>query len=424
MKTMIPDRADLLEQLRHANQSVVAWVAIRVVAIGALASMIRWDQVIQEPILSATAGLVMVGPFVMALLMIWGQKKKRLEDIKETTRFGDLDKYKLQSLFRETLQKLRLPDDRIPVFVTNDKSLNASAVRLGRLFGSLDGIYLNRQLLHKLDGDEIQAIMGHELGHYYRFYLTGDRFRLLTLAFGILIAIFVVQAIEIEGMIGFFVLSITAFFFWRISGMGMLKHGKAIEHLCDDFGAQVNGIEPSISGLIKSGLDAEQRQLLELELLARTAQHQSLSQKDVAAAVEKATPFGHVADDELYESVQQELRAKAKANQQTSLSGFLKYMWEAEDADDPDYLEQLQQQAKLVNQMQRLDWESLLDDPRDVRFNERQIEKLVEMIEANPKHVLFRLINVDDGVHPPLPNRIRYLWKNRNSDSSLLANTY
>ncbi|MCM2371441.1 M48 family metallopeptidase [Aporhodopirellula aestuarii] len=424
MPSKIPDRADLLEQLRLANRFVAFWVVFRLIAIGSLAAIIRWDGVLQEPIVSVTACLVIIGPFAMELMMIWGQKKKRLEEIKETTRFGDLDKYKLQTLFRETLQKLRLPDQRISVFVTNDKSLNAGALRQGRLFASLDGIYLNRQVLHKLEGDEIQAIMGHELGHYYRFYLAGDRFRLLTLALGILIAIFVVQAAMLDDIIGFFVLSITSFFFWRISSMGMLKHGKAIEHLCDDLGAQVNGIEPSISGLMKIGLDAEQRQLIELELLARTAKHEILSQKDVLAAVEKATPFGHVADNDLYESVEQELRAKAKSKQQASLSGFLQYLWEADDSDDEDYHDELQQRARAVNQMQRLDWESLLDNPREVRFTQSQVEKLVEMIEANPTHTLFRLLHVNDGVHPPLANRILYLWKNRHSDASLIANNW
>lgn len=424
MTDAIPDRADLLEQLRRANQYVTFTVALRLVLIGTLAAVIRWDRVLQEPVLSVTAGLVMLGPFIKDLLMIWGQRKKRLEDIKETTRFGDLDKYKLQSLYRDTLKKLRLPDEHIPVFVTNDKTLNAGAVRIGRFFGSLDGIYLHRQILHKLDGDEIQDIMGHELGHYYRFYLNADRFRILTLAIGVLVAILVIQASDLGDTVGFFAVMISSFFFWQISGMGMLKHGRAIEYLCDDFGAQVNGIESSVSGLIKLGLDDEQRQHLELEMLGRTANHKTLTQRDVATAIEKATPFGHVADEHLYESVKQELRTRAEANRQTSLSGFLRYMWEADSVDDEDYAEQLQKQAKLLNRLQRLDWESLLDDRQQIRFTESQIEQLVRMIETNPRHVLFRTIQIDDGVHPPIANRIRYLWKNRRSDISLFGNTF
>ncbi len=416
MSKPIPDRDDLLEQLRRANSSTFAWVTIRLIAVVALAVLIDWPQVLQTPIVTGTACLVLIGPFIMELLTIWGQKKKRLEDIKETTRFGDLDKYKLQTLFQQTLKKLSLPDERIAVYVSNDKSLNAGALRLGRLFGSLDGIYLNRQILHKLREDEIQAVMGHELGHYYRFYLTGDRFRLLTLTLGTLLAIFVVQKTGLEDIFGFLLLAIISFYFWRVSGMGMLKHGQAIEHLCDDFGARVNGIESSISGLIRIGLDAEQRQHLELELLARTGKHEVLTQRDVLAAVEKSIPYGHVADDQLYESVQAELKAKAQAKRQTSISGFFRYLWESEDADDEDHMDELQRRAKHINQMQRLDWESVLGTSRDVRLRESQIERLVQMIEDNPQHVLFRLLEQNDGVHPPLTDRIRYLWKNREGE--------
>jgi Zn-dependent protease with chaperone function len=415
MSKPIPDRDDLLEQLRRANSSTFAWVTIRLIAVVALAALIDWRQVLQTPIVTGTACLVLIGPFIMELLTIWGQKKKRLEDIKETTRFGDLDKYRLQTLFQQTLKKLSLPDERIAVYVTNDKSLNAGALRLGRLFGSLDGIYLNRQILHKLREDEIQAVMGHELGHFYRFYLTGDRFRLLTLALGTLLAIFVVQKTGLEDIFGFLLLAIISFYFWRVSGMGMLKHGQAIEFLCDDFGARVNGIESSISGLMKIGLDAEQRQHLELELLARTGKHEVLTQRDVLAAVEKSIPYGHVADDQLYESVQAELKAKAQTKQQTSIAGFFRYLWESDEADDEDYMDELQRRAKHINQMQRLNWESVLGTSLDVRFSESQIERLVQMIDDNPQHVLFRLLDQNDGVHPPLSDRIRYLWKNRDN---------
>jgi Zn-dependent protease with chaperone function len=415
MSKPIPDRDDLLEQLRRANSSTFAWVTIRLIAVVALAVLIDWREVLQTPIVTGTACLVLIGPFIMELLTIWGQKKKRLEDIKETTRFGDLDKYRLQTLFQQTLKKLSLPDERIAVYVTNDKSLNAGALRLGRLFGSLDGIYLNRQILHKLREDEIQAVMGHELGHFYRFYLTGDRFRLLSLALGTLLAIFVVQKTGLEDIFGFLLLAIISFYFWRVSGMGMLKHGQAIEFLCDDFGARVNGIESSISGLMKIGLDAEQRQHLELELLARTGKHEVLTQRDVLAAVEKSIPYGHVADDQLYESVQAELKAKAQTKRQTSIAGFFRYLWESDEADDEDYMDELQRRAKHINQMQRLNWESVLDTSLDVRFSESQVERLVQMIDDNPQHVLFRLLDQNDGVHPPLSDRIRYLWKNRDN---------
>ena len=418
----VPAREDLLAQLDRANQYVWLWLGTRLTAIMVLGALIEWDRVVMTPIVSVTAALVILGPFAMELMKIWGQKKKRLEDIKDQTRFGELDKHQLQNLYRETLQRLKLPDERLPVYVTSDKSLNAGALRLGKWFGGFNGIYLNRQLLHKLRGDEVQSIMGHELGHYYRFNLAGDRFRLVTLLLGTFVAIFVVQSIHLEGFLGFIVLSMTSYGFWLISGLAMLRHGNAIEHLCDDLGAQVHGIAPSVNALLKCGLDAEMRYMIQLELLARSAKNEMLTPGEVVAAVEKAIPYGKVAEVELYDSVQRELKDKAKSNQQASLSGFLKYLWDS-DRDDEDDMEDLQQQARQINQLQRLDWELLLDDPDDVRFSQSQIDQLIHLMEASPGKVLFRLpdaLGRTDGIHPPLATRILYLGKNRQSAVGVL----
>ncbi|MCO8121793.1 M48 family metalloprotease [Stieleria sp. TO1_6] len=420
----VPDREELLDQLRRANRYTWLWIATRLVAIAALVYLIRWDNVVLAPIVSVTACMVILGPFLMSVLRVWGQKKKRIEDIKESTRFGDLDKHKLQSLYSETLRRLKLPDERLPVYVTSDKSLNAGALRLGSLFGRLNGIYLNRQVLHKLRGEEVQSIMGHELGHYYRFNLAGDRFRILTLVLGALVGIFAVQATNLNGFLGFVVLSVVSYGFWTISNLPMMRYGRTIEYLCDDLGAQVQGVEAAISGLLKVGLDAETRTLIHLELLAQHSGNALLSPQDVSDAIDRGTPYGHAAEPELYESIGREIEQKRRANQQTSLTGFLKYIWESDDEDEDDLKERLEMQAKAINQIQRLEWESVLDDPDDIRLTERQAENLVQLILSSPGKYLFRvpeMIGQSDGIHPPIEQRILYLWKNRNLDTELVV---
>ncbi|TWT51285.1 Protease HtpX [Rubripirellula amarantea] len=416
----VPDREDLLNQLQQANQYTWLWIVIRLAAIAALIALISWQQVVFAPIVSVTACLVILGPFMMELAQIWGKHKKRLEDVKESTRFGDLDKHSLRSLYQNVLKRLQLPDDHLPVYITNDKSLNAGALRLGRLFGGLNGIYLNRQVLHKLQGEEVQAIMGHELGHYYKFNVAGDRFRLLTLVLGALVGVYAVQIIQLDGFLGFIVMSGVSGFFWYISSLDRVRHGQAIEYLCDDFGAQVNGIEASISGLLKVGLDSETRFLIELELMAVNADNELLTPQEISQAIEKATPYGHTPEPELYDSIRLELRRKAKANQQASISGFIKYMWES-DRDDEDLKEELQARAKAVNQIDRMDWETVWQDHEHSPLHLDQVERLVQMIAESPKKSLFRIPESlsSDGIHPPMKLRILYLWKNRNSPTKL-----
>jgi Zn-dependent protease with chaperone function len=418
----VPDRESLLRQLRSANQFTWLSLATRLIALVTLAVLIRWQEVVFAPIVSLTACLVIVGPFIMSVLRIWGQRKKRLEDLKESTRFGDFDKHKLASLYRETVQILKLPSTKLPVYITSDKSLNAGSVRLGLFFGLLNGIYLNRQVLHKLRGDEIQAIMGHELGHYYRFYLASDQYRILTLVLGAIVGIFTVQVARLDGFAGFIALSLISYGFWYVSGLSTLRHGPAIEYLCDDLGGQVHGIESAISGLLKVGHDTESRYLLQLELLARCADNPLLSPQEVLDSIEKALPYGHASETEMYESVRRELKQRSQQNRRVSLSGFLKYLSES-DRDEEDIKEELQNQAKQVNQIQRIEWESILDDPQEIRLNESQLKQLVQLIVNSPGQSLFRIPETaGDGVHPPIASRILYLWKNRNSKAELRLN--
>jgi Zn-dependent protease with chaperone function len=419
----VPDREALLEQLRRANQSTWIWIALQIVAAVILAFLIRWDQVLQAPIVSIGAGIVIVGPFFSELFYLWGQKKKRLEDIKESSRFGEFDKYDLQRLFDDTRKRLQVPMEKLPVYVVNEKSMNAAALPLGRLFGWVNGIYLHRQLLHHVNARELQSVIGHELGHYYRFYTNGSRFRLLTLVLGVLLGVFAVQQIQLDGILGFIVMSMISSAFWMFSGISMSRHGYAIEHLCDDLGAQVHGIEAAVSSLMKVNLNAEIQYLIQLEVMALNADHKLLTPQDIAAAIEKATPFGYNAEPELFEKIQRELKEKSAAKQQVSLSGFIKYMREL-DEDDEDFKEELAAQAKLVNKIDRLDWESILDDPKTVRFSLPQIESLVQMILNSPGKSLFRIPQggqYSDGIHPPIALRILYLWKNRNSRAPLVV---
>ncbi len=153
-------------------------------------------------------------------------KKKRIEDLQEKTRFGEFDKHRLRTLFQDTLRRLRLPDDRLPVFIVADKSMNAMMmhVGMGSLLKSINGIYLHRQSLHKLNSDEVQDLMGHELGHYYRHFLVADRYRLLTLALGALIGLFVAQLLGMEGMFSMVALVASSHAFWWVTSLPQRRH--------------------------------------------------------------------------------------------------------------------------------------------------------------------------------------------------------
>ncbi len=410
----IPARAQLIEQIQLANRIAGPWVLMQFILTVAIALGIDWPQIVEEPLFSIVAVLVIVGPHVMGILRQYGLNKREIGQLKDHTRLGEFDKFRLRSLMDDTLSRLRLPAPGPPVYITADKSLNASALHLGfgGFFRSLNGVYLNRQLLHRLTPAEVQDIIGHELGHFYRYYLLSQRFRGITLLLGAMSGVLVTQWIGMSSVVSLVALSVCGSACWMVSGWLDLRNALSIEYLCDDFGAQVHGINVSIHGLLKLGADSElQLAIRQQELLSR--RHGNLNARDVIAAIEAAIPYGHTTPEMLESAVEESLKRRSQHRRNVSLTGFLEYAWQG---DDETEIEEAAKQIRRLQTIPRLNWESLLDHSGQIDLNERRIEQLVNLIEENPDKVLFRLPDEagdTDGVHPSLRLRILYLWKNR-----------
>jgi Zn-dependent protease with chaperone function len=415
-RTRPPRREDLLRRIEAANRWSLPIALIQLVAIALIVYLIDWQQAIAEPLVTTVAIGAIVGPFMMGLLRFWSSKKKRIEDLQEQTRFGEFDKHRLKSLFQDTLRRLRLPDDRLPVFVVADKSMNAMMmhVGMGSLLRSMNGIYLHRQVLHKLNADEVQDIMGHELGHYYKHYILADRYRWLTLILGSVAGLYVAQLLGAEGAFTIMALIACSQGLWWLAAIPHAMHAMAIEYLCDDLGAQVHGVATSVSGLMKLGAEAEILTAVQQQAVF-SANRGNLNAREIVEAIEAAIPYGHASTAELQAAVEKQL--KRKSQQGASLGGFLHYMWNSDvEAEATAVFERETQKLKALQRIPRLDWESLLDDPRQLQFSDRALEKLVALIESQPDGALFHTaeaLGESDGMHPPLKQRILYLWYNR-----------
>ncbi len=412
----VPRRQQLLQQIETANRWGVMLAVAQFLAVIVLAILIDWNRAIAEPWVTTVAIGAVVGPFAMELLRFWVVKKKRIEELKEQTRFGDFDKHKLAKLYQDTLRRLRLPDDRLPVYVVADKSMNAAMmhVGMGRLFRALNGIYLNRQVLHKLSADEIQDIMGHELGHYYRHYLLSDRYRLLTLVLGSMLGMLVAQSLGMEGFFSMIALLVCSQAFWWVAAWQRARHSMAIEFLCDDLGAQVNGISTSVAGLMKLGAEMEVLTAIQQQAILSSSQGK-LDAHEVVEAIFAAIPYGHATPEEIQKAVAKQIEKRSQ--QGATIGGFLRYMWQSDvDAEAGAELEKTMRKLKALQRVPRLDWEALLDDTNEIRFSERNLPALVAMIESQPEAELFHTpeaLGETDGQHPPLKLRVLYLWHNR-----------
>ena len=420
----VPRRSDLIDQMSRANRFAWLVLFVEIALIGIVAVIIDWQWVLREPIITTVAIGAMVCPFAASIAIQLATKKKRIEDLKESTRFGQYDKYKLQKLFRETVACLRLPDENLPVYIVASPSMNASAmhVGIGSLFKSLNGIYMNRQVLHRLEPAEIQDLMGHELGHYYQYYLVIDRFRIVTVALGAMLGILTVQRIGLDGYAGYLLLMAVTGVAWWLSSLPYSRNATAIEFLCDDFGAQVSGVFPSIHGLLKLGLSAEvECVVMQKAILSKVAGN--FNPSELIEAITASIPYGHATREEIEERVKRELQNRA-AGQSKSIGGLLRYIWNSDV--DANAAEELEEEARKLRKLQtvpRLDWECLLPNPTRIQFDEEGMRQLIALIESRPDELLFRLPEAPEDVHPPLRTRILYLWHNRTEIESQIRST-
>jgi Zn-dependent protease with chaperone function len=415
IRDLVSNRDALLSKIEDANRWTTPLIVAQSIAIVVLIILIDWTKVDDHPLLYAGAVSVVVGPFTLSVLRLWAQNKKEIGDLKETTWFGDFDKHLLRDLFNDTLDKLQLPREELPVYVTADRTMNAMAshVGLGVLSKRFNGIYLHRGLLHKLTAAEVQDTMGHELGHYYAHYLQRTRYNFVSFILGGLLAIGVAQWLGVNSIIGYLALLSCASAAFYFSTRVRSDHMQAIEYLCDDFGAHTNGVAVAISALMKLGASSEVENGIFFESVL-SKQFESLSPAQIMESLQQAIPYGHVSDEELKRSVDQQL--KRRSQQGPSIAGFLQYAWQDDvDNEGEELIEQQARAWQKLRQSPRLPWESVLEDPANIHFSGESLEKLIALIEANPNVPLFHQLmpDHDERTHPPTKMRVLYLWYNR-----------
>lgn len=411
----IPNRSELIERIERANRTAIPWILVQFILALGLGASVRWEQLSEQPLTALVAVMVILGPHVMGILRQYAVNKKEIGDLKEQTRYGQFDKYRLRQLVDNTLDRLDIPRPGPPVYITADKSLNAGALHLGLggFFRALNGVYLNRQILYHLTPEEVQDIVGHELGHFYRYYLLTQRFHWLTLLLGAFSALLVCQHLGMSSYVSVFALSVSGSVFWMVSGWLFSRNIQSIEYLCDDFGAHVHGTTVSVNGLLKLGAESEMHLGIQQQCLS-TRDQANLRAKDVIEAVEAATPYGHISREELERAVELAIKKRSKDRQKLSLVGFLEFAWKSDE--DESEIDEIVEKIKKVQEVPRLNWEALLHVPGQISLNDRQVEQLTQMIEAYPDHVLFHCpeeIGESDGTHPPISSRILYLVKNK-----------
>lgn len=402
----VMDRAAVLAALEAVNRwRPAALVGSAVATLLALLSVDPGGLAARPLVALLAVGVVLSGTGLDVLRAVF-RNQRWLEDLPADRRLGRFDRAGLLALSERVHRALGVPDRR-PVAITGDKDLNASVMMLGLggFFPKLNAVYVHRPMLHVLDEAELATVLGHELGHYYRYKVNFVRDTLAHDALLLAVGLALVSRLDWGGAELFAVVFAQRGWFWVLGRLqGRFQH--AIEYLCDEAGAEAGGWLPAVNAELKLGLEAETTLRLQQELLHEGG---DVPAARLLALYEEALPFGREDPEDLRRRLRARLHQERQQRKGLSLRGYLDYL----SGEDLDTRKELVRQ--LVPPVQTLDWdrEALR---RQGSLTEAQVETLIAQMRASPGRPLFQLpveVGLEAATHPSHTRRVLYLWAYR-----------
>jgi Zn-dependent protease with chaperone function len=385
-------------------------IVVEFAAIFAIAFVVLdWSLVFAAPTNSLLILGIVALPTFISFGRIIAQNKLSVSDASPDRRVGAYSLADIRALTRDAERQLGVNPGSTRVFVTREKDLNASAIRLGlgRVFPSLNAIYLNRPALHVLNREELTSVIAHEIAHNERHYLVWDRYLATHLIFQLLASLFLRQlAVQSESLelLGPLVVGGVYEF---LSTRYHRRFSQTLEYLCDDAGAVVVGVDAAIRGEIKIARRSEAHSKVLLHALRRKLDDGvGVSVKEALEELEEVMPFEHIDHDAVRRDLDMRFSAIERDRGVFSLKGFLVFIGVLESWDARNELREELRALEAIHQMPTIEWKPEFQDT----------QKLVDTILSAPSTPLFHCrgdILSDESTHPSPRQRILYLWMSR-----------
>lgn len=417
----IPRYNEIHARFEHGQK--LGWVleiSLFIIALGLL-PFIQWNKLPQDWISATVVTLLVPMQFLPSVIWMIAIKKKEIDQLSETARYGVFDKHNLRQLVDSVLKELQIPKRKVRVYITNDKQLNAFAVSFG-LSGFLPfmrGVYLHRKTLHVVTPQELKSWIGHELGHIFPYALRLDQAALLQIIAGAVLSLFVYQQAAVWGGYGVMIAVGVAWLFLYVTSLPRAKLSQVCEYLCDEYGARVSGIDVAITDLLKSGSATEAEHEV-LMYVTQAINNGEIPNPDSAYTIyEQALGFEIEDAEQIKKRVATAIKEYKAERPNLSVRGLMDFFWSdaATDSDATEKRDAMLRVYDLLKDVPRLDWKKTCGWDGHSTLTPMQIDRIVGKLANNPDLVLFRIpeeFQVGEAKsHPGFKKRILYLWINR-----------
>ena len=416
----VPDR-NALHQTFRLSQKYAMYGEFTLWGLVAVCLLcIDWAAAYRDAIHSILALALVPIELLPGTIKTLTKKKKRIEDLSESARFGVFDKHLLRRVTQDVLGKLGIPQTQVNVFITADKDLNAFAVSMGltRFFPQFRGVYLHRQTLHLMSPEELRNWIGHELGHLFPYAIRMDQSIGLRLIAGALIALMTLQLVGVRDGMGFMAVFGVCWLFFYVTSLPRSRLSQVVEYLCDEYGCYAAGANAAVTDLVRSSREGLAHFQLFMYVSQLAAEGKTVSEQDSLRVYEEALGYGSTDIERTRQRIDEVIKKKKQQNGELSLSGLIDFMWRDPTSDSPaaQARDEFRRIHKALQKLPTIDWFSKSDWNGRSILREDQIDDLVEALIVNPTHLLVPLVEEvqsgDELSHPSYRNRIIYLWVN------------
>lgn len=402
---MVPKKSELLLEYEKAQK-----VGKRLLCIETLLAFVFFLLVDHSKIFSNFAeALILVGlsiaPTLLSLGYYFAKKKKKIQDLKPTVKYGHLGKDDLLAVCAEACSKMGINQADVNFFVTSEKQINASALTLGlgSVFKNLQVVMLNRATLHALKKDELLSVVAHELAHIYRYPLFYQQALLARLGNACLLNLSIFTLFP-----NVFIVAIIVGSYQALVNRWLGRFSITIEFLCDDCGAEVAGILPALRSEFKVSKHSEILSDAYYQLLKAKKEGRILNTKDLTNLLDASLSYDCVSKEELSSQIETNLN-KHQAKMSTSFFQHFKSQIMSDTLDTEDDLEDEFIKLEHSRKTKILELPSHEDELSLDWFS-----KVVTAIKENSDTPIFRTpndINDDNSSHPGPRRRMVYLWE-------------